>query len=96
MSDDLHSRSIKAAEVRQFLEGSLCREMFGEVSDYLETKALACDTKDHERAADILRCKQLLAQMRRALERMVEDGEVASFQMEQLEKRRGLARVFQR
>lgn len=96
MPDDLHSRSIRAAEARQFLDSPLAREMFAEVEGYLEAKALACDTKDLERAADILRCKQLLAQMRRALERMVEDGEVASFQMEQIEKRRGLDRIFRR
>lgn len=96
MSDDLESRRIAAEDARQFLRSSQFKAMFSGVSDYLEQKALSCDTKDHERAADILRCKQLLAQMKREIERSIEDGDIAAFHIGEIERKRGLARVFQR
>jgi hypothetical protein len=80
-------RQSKAIEAKQFTQNPLFEAMFEGVSDALESRALSCDPTDKERAADIIRCKQLLVAMRREIERRAEDQEFAAFEIAQLEKR---------
>jgi trehalose-6-phosphate synthase len=80
-------RQSQAIAARQFTENPLFKAMFEGVADALESKALLCDPTDKDRAADIIRCKQLLVAMRREIERRAEDQEFAAFEIEQLQKR---------
>jgi hypothetical protein len=80
-------RQSQAIAARQFTENPLFKAMFEGVADALESKALSCDPNDKDRAADIIRCKQLLVAMRREIERRAEDQEFAAFEIAQLEKR---------
>jgi hypothetical protein len=90
------ARRSRAIEARQFSENALFKAMFEGVGEALEHKALACDPKDERQAADIIRCKQLLAAMRREIERRVEDGEFAAFEMKELARRSPMERIFRR
>lgn len=88
-------RRARSIEARQFTQHTLYREMFEGVSQYLENRAITCDPKDKDMAADVIRCKQLLLALRREIERRVEDGDFAAFEIEQLEKK-SLVRMFRR
>jgi hypothetical protein len=97
MNETHEQRRIRAAEAKQFMANPLFRAMFDGVAAALESKALACDPTEEKRAADVIRCKQLLQAMRREIERRVEDGEFAAFEIEQLEKKKLLSlRVLRR
>jgi hypothetical protein len=96
MNEDLENRRIRAAEARQFMQNPLFKAMFEGVGESLEQRALSCPPTDKDMAGDIIRCKQLLVAMRREIERRAEDGDFAEFQMNELEQRRGIARIFRR
>lgn len=93
---DLETRQIRANEARQFMQNPLFREAFDAVDGYLNDAALSCDPDNKDKAARIVISKQLLAAIKRELTRKVEDGDVASIQLDELERRRGLSRVFRR
>jgi hypothetical protein len=92
---DPKERQAHSIAARQFTENPLFQAMFEGVSASLESRALSCPSTDKDMAADVIRCKQLLAAMKREIERRVEDGEFAAFEIEEL-KKRSILRVFQR
>lgn len=96
MSDSLESRRIRANDARQLLQNPILRDAFNEAAEYLEQQALSCDPDNKDKAQRIIISKRLLADIKRAIERQIEDGDVAGFQMAEIEKRRGLVRLFQR
>ena len=85
-------RKFRANDAKALLENKLFREAFKAVAEYLESAAMGCDPDNKEKAARIIISKQLLAGVRREIERVVEDGLVAEVQIAELEKRRGLKR----
>lgn len=87
MTDDLQSRAIRAEEAKQLLANPHLREAFAAVDQYLDERALSCNPDNKEQAQRIVISKQLLAAIRREIERKVEDGEMVKVEMEQLEKR---------
>jgi hypothetical protein len=96
MTDDLETRRIRANEARQFMQNPLFKQAFDGVASDLEGVALSCDPDNKDKSQRIIIAKQLLQAVRREIERRVEDGEFAQFQMSELEKRRGLKAIFQR
>jgi hypothetical protein len=91
MNDDsLESRVFRANDAKQFLQNPLFRESFDGVAADLEAVALSCDPDNKDKAQRIVIAKQLLAAVKREITRKVEDGEMAQFQMGELEKKRGL------
>jgi hypothetical protein len=91
MNDDsLESRVIRANDAKQFLQSPLFREAFDGVAADLEAVALSCDPDNKDKAQRIVIAKQLLAAVKREITRKVEDGEMAQFQMSELERKKGL------
>ena len=86
-------RRIRAADARHLLDNPLFKEAFSGVEGYLLDKAKNTDTNDRERTANVVNCLQLLDAIKREIHRVVEDGEMAKIEIEQVEKR-GVLRRF--
>lgn len=84
----LESDKFRAADAKALLDNKLFREAFEAVSSYLEAKALTCDPDNKEAAQRVVISKQLLAAVKREIQRHVENGAVAEIQMAELEKRK--------
>jgi hypothetical protein len=89
-------RRSKAIEAQQFMRHPAFNAMFEGVAQALESKALSCPATDEKLAADVIRCKQLLAAIKREVERRAEDGDFAAFEIEQLEKKGVVQRLLRR
>lgn len=87
-------RRIRGREARQLLDNPLLKEAFAAVAAHIEDQAQSCPLDDQVRAQRIILSKQLLATIKRQIEKRIEDGEVAEMQIEQIEKQRGLMRKF--
>jgi hypothetical protein len=86
-------RKFRAADAKSLLGNKLYKEAFSAMAHYLETQAMSCDPDNKEKAARIIISKQLLAGLRREIERVVEDGVVAEVQLAEL-KRQGVLKRF--
>lgn len=91
---DLETR-IRAEDAKHLLANPIFIEAFSGVEKYLDDRLLMCDAADKEAAQRVVISKQLLASLRREIERVVQDGDVATIRMAQLERKTLLSR-FQR
>lgn len=86
---------IRGADAKALLDNVLLRDAFAAVGAYIEQKALGCDPDNRDAAQRIVLSKQLLAAIRREIERHIEDGEIARIEIAELERKRAF-RLFQR
>lgn len=86
------ARKFAAADAKALLDNQLFKQAFAGVADYLDSQALGCDPDNAAKAQRIVIAKQLLAGIKREIERVVEDGVVANIQIDQLEQKRGVLR----
>jgi len=93
---DLEDRRIRANEARQFMANPLWGQAWGAVEHYLHASALSCDPDNKDKAQRIVITQQLLAAVKREVERQAEDGEFVAVQLDELDRKRGLKRMFQR
>lgn len=91
----LESDRFRAADAKAALENPYWKSAFVAVSDYLEAKALTCDPDNKEMAQRVILSKQILAAVRREIQRHVENGVVAEIRIAELEKRK-FPRIFRR
>jgi hypothetical protein len=91
-----HERSIRAAEAAQLLDNRHLKDAFASVAETLEQQALACDPDNKDMAQRIIIAKKLLAGVKTAIERTVIDGEFARHEIEGIEQRSKLVRMFKR
>jgi hypothetical protein len=89
---DTEQRRIIGNEARQLLENRHLKEAFEAVEEYLDQAALGCDPDNKDKAARIIISKQLLAAIKREIERKIEDGEIANIEISELERKKGLLR----
>jgi hypothetical protein len=89
---DPEQRRIIGNEAKQVLENKHLKEAFEAVDTYLNQVALACDPDNKDKASRIIISKQLLAAIKRELERKIEDGEIADIEINELERKKGLLR----
>lgn len=93
MTDELLTQKLDGDEARDLLNNKHLKAAFAAVEDYLNQKALSCDTNSKafaEQAQRVVLSKQLLASVKREIERKVENGEMAEVMMADLEKKKGL------
>lgn len=83
-----HERRSIGIEARQLLENSHFREAWDAVDGYLNEVALSCDPDNKDKAQRVILSKQLLAAVKREFVRKVEDGDMASIQIAELEGRK--------
>ena len=85
-------------DAKHLLENKLFKGAFEAVAGFIEQKSLSCDPDNKEMAQRIIISKQLLAGIKREIERQIETGMIAEVQLSELEKKRQsmLQRVMQR
>lgn len=86
--DELEHARIKGNDAQALLNNSLLRAAFDAVDAKLESYILTCDPDDKDRAQRVVLGKQIFKGIRREIERIVEDGQVADFQISELEKQK--------
>lgn len=86
------ARKFAAADAKQLLDNKLFQAAFAGVAEYLDSQALGCDPDNASKAQRIVIAKQLLAGIKREIERVVDDGVVANIQIDQIEQKRGVLR----
>jgi hypothetical protein len=90
-------RLFRATDAKQLLENKLFVEAWDAVENHLHMAALTCDPDNAEKARRIVISQQLLAAVKREIQRVVNDGAVAEVQISELEQKRSMMkRVFMR
>lgn len=92
----LEQAVFTANDAKQLLENKLFQGAFKAVGEYIDTMALSCDPDNKDKTQRIIISKQILAGIKREIERQVENGMIAEVQMSELEQKRGIARMFRR
>lgn len=91
------ARKYASEDAKQLLENKLFKMAFENMSNSLDAQALACNPDDKDKAQRVVIAKQILAGIRREIERIVEDGVMADFQLQEIEQKRTmLQRVMRR
>lgn len=88
-------RTIRAADAKQLLEHPMFVEAWDAVEKHLHMQAIACDSDNAQKALRIVISQQLLAGVKREIQRIVNDGIVAEVQLSELEQKRRFS-VFKR
>ena len=83
-------RIFRATDARQLLENPLFVEAFAAVANHLNMAALSCELDNKDKAQRIIISQQLLAAVKREITRVVQDGEVARVQMNEIEQKRSM------
>lgn len=96
MADDLNGQVFSGNDAAQLLANPLLKTAFDKLGAYLEGQALSCAPEDKDKAQRVIISKQLLAGIKRELERIVENGKLAKIKLSELEKKRGMRAIFQR
>ena len=86
----LEARQFRATDAKQLLENPLFIEAFDAVAGHLNMAALSCPPDDALKAQRIVISQQLLAGVKREIQRIVTDGHVAQVQMNELEQKRSM------
>lgn len=84
-------RRIRATGARQLLENEMFVEAFDAVEKHLHMQAIGCDSDNAQKALRIVISQQLLAGVKREIQRIVNDGVVAEVQLSELEQKRKFA-----
>lgn len=84
----LEADRFKGLDAQALLDNPLLREAFFRVGAYLDGHLMSCPPDDKEKAARIVISKQLLHGVKREIERMIEDGDIADVHISQLETRK--------
>ena len=88
-------RRIRATDARQLLEHPMFVEAFDAVEKHLHMQAITCDSDNAQKALRIVISQQLLAGVKREIQRIVNDGLVAEVQLSEIEQKRKFS-VFRR
>jgi hypothetical protein len=91
------TRKFASEDARQLLENKLFKMAFEHMANSLEAQALTCNPDDKDKAQRVVIAKQILVGIRREIERIVEDGVMADFQLAEVEQKKTmLQRVMRR
>lgn len=91
----LEADKFRAADAKALLDNPLFKDAFSAVEGYLEAKALTCDPDNKDMAQRVVLSKQILAAIKREIQRHVENGVIAEIKIAELEKRKRFP-LFQR
>ena len=88
------ARKFASEDAKHLLDNKLFKAAFTGVSEYLEAQALGCSPDDAAKAQRIVIAKQILAGIKREIERVVEDGVVAEIQLNEIEQKKKLFKFY--
>jgi hypothetical protein len=74
-------RRIRATDAKHLLEHPMFIEAWEAVEKHLSMQAMTCDSDNAQKALRIVISQQLLAGVKREIQRLVEDGFVANEQI---------------
>ena len=77
---------FKGQDAQALLDNPLLKEAFWRVEAYIHGQAMSCDPDNKEKAARVIVAMQLLKGIKREIERMIEDGDIADVHIAQLER----------
>lgn len=83
-------RKVIGAEAQQLLDNRHFREAFDAVEKHLSEVAKHCDPDNKEKTQRVVISMQLLEAIKREIMRKVEDGEMATVELDELDQRRSL------
>jgi hypothetical protein len=90
-------RRIRATDAKHLLENPMFIEAWDAVEKHLQMQAITCDSDNAQKALRIIISQQLLAGVKREIQRIVNDGVMAEVQLSEIEQKRSLLkRVMQR
>lgn len=89
------AQKFRAEDAKAVLDNPIFKSAFSAVADYVEAKALACDPDNKEMAQRVILSKQILAAIKREIQRVIDNGAIAEIRIAELEKRR-LPKLFRR
>jgi hypothetical protein len=94
----IEARKFRAQDARQLLENPLLIEAFKSLENALLSAAMLCEPDNKDKAQRIIISHQLLAGIKREITRVIQDGEIAKVQLNEIEAKRQNAfmKVFQR
>jgi len=81
-------RIFRATDARQLLENPLFVEAFAAVANHLHMAALSCEPDNKDKAQRLIISQQLLAAVKREVTRIVQDGNVAQVQLNEIEQKK--------
>lgn len=87
---------FRGEDAKALLDNPLLVKAFAKVEEYINGQELVCAPDDKERAQRLVISKQLLAGIKREIQRVVENGDLAKIKIDALEKKKMLSRVFRR
>ncbi len=82
------SRKFRAQDAKQLLEHPMLKEAFQAIENALISSALTCEPDNKEKAQRIVISQQLLAGIKREITRIIQDGEIATVQLSEIELKR--------
>lgn len=85
-------RKFRASDAKALLDNEMFKFAFASMGEYLEARALSCDPDNKDATQRVVLAKQILAGVKREIERIVEDGTVADIQLAEIEQRKRLFR----
>lgn len=83
-------RRIRAQDAKHLLENPMFIEAWDAVEKHLQMQAITCDSDNAQKALRIVLSQQLLAGVKREIQRIVTDGVVAEVQLSEIEHKRSL------
>ena len=94
---ELKAQTYRAEDAKAVLNNPAWKMAWEALNAHMDQKLSLCDTVNREKAADVVRCKQLLSAIEREFHRIIESGQVAEMQILEEEKKKSfLHRVFVR
>lgn len=81
-------RRVIGQEARQLLENKHFRGAFEAVNEYLLDQAKACDPDNKDKTQRVVIALQIMEALRREIVRKVEDGDMATIEISEIESRK--------
>jgi hypothetical protein len=87
-------RRMDGHDARTLLDNPILKRAFASVAEYLDAQAASCPA-DPEKALRIIQGKQILAGIERAIVSVIEDGDIATMKIDEVERKKR-ASIFRR
>lgn len=85
---EIEQEKIRGRDAKALLENPLLQEAFEAVNSHLESRILGCDVDNTGQTQRVVLAKQILKGIRREIERIIENGQVAEIQLSELDAKR--------
>lgn len=92
----LQDERILGQDAKAILENPVVKQVFKRLEDHVNSKILSCDPDNKEATQRAVITRQILFGIRREFEKLVQDGEVAEIQLNEMEVKKPFMKVIRR